>query len=130
MRTALALLVGLVMPALAAAIQYSPPQRVGTQVVRVAFVATDLEWVPEQRFYVVDGRRFALPPAALGYDRNFSFPRWLARRERVAGLRYWQFDRQASRRRVVELTFPDYRLVRRGPWVSAPGGDTVPDPPD
>lgn len=109
--------------------QLSPPQKVGGATIRIAFRSTNMEWVPEQLYFVIDGKRVALPPVATGYDRNFSAPRFIARNGRLVGLKFWGFDKQSSRRRVVELSYPDYRFVSRGPWQSAPGGDTVPDPP-
>lgn len=115
--------------ATAAPPQLSPPQNAGGSTIRIAFRSTGMEWVPEQLYFVIDGKRVALPPVVTGYDRNFSAPRFIARNGRLAGLKFWGFDKQNSRRRVVELSYPDYRFVSRGPWQSAPGGDTVPDPP-
>lgn len=124
---ALALL--LCVQAVAAPPQLSPPQKVGGSTIRIAFRSTEMEWVPEQLYFVIDGKRVALPPVATGYDRNFSAPRFIARNGRLAALKFWGFDKVNSRRRVVELSYPDYRYVSRGPWQSVPGGDTVPDPP-
>lgn len=124
-----AFILGLCMAATAAPAPLSPPQKVGRSTVRIAFRPTRMAWVPEQLYFVIDGRRVELPPLSTGYDRNFSAPRWIARDGRLRGLKFWAFDKAGSRRRVVELSYPGYRLVARGPWQSAPGGDTVPDPP-
>jgi hypothetical protein len=110
-------------------IRLSAPRRVGRQTVRVAYQQTDLDWLVNQKYFVVDGRRVALPPERLGYDRVFSAPRWIATSGRISALKFWQFNKRTSERRPVTLSFPRYRVLQRGPWRAAPGGDTVPDPP-
>lgn len=131
MRRCLFLLVVLlfVQTALAQNVKLSPPQKVGNSVVRVAFTPTDLEWLVEQKYFLIDNRRVALPPASLGYHRTFSTPRWITHGGRIAALKYWQFDTAKSLRRTVTLAFPSYRVLSRGPWIASPGGDTIPDPP-
>lgn len=129
-RLVLALWLLLTAAALAAPkVQLSPPQKVGASTVRIAFIQESLEWLGEQQYFVIDGRKVALPPASLGYDRIFSAPNWKVSGGRITGLKYWQFNKEKSTRRAVTLTFPGYKLVNRGPWAFFPGGDTVPDPP-
>lgn len=127
-----ALVLGLGTPAVVRAqpgVKLSPVKKVGRQTVRVAYTETDLEWLVTQRHFVIDGKRVALPPTKLGYDPVFSAPRWLSRAGKISGLKFWEFDKEKGRRRVVQLAYPGYRVISRGKWQDSPGGDTVPDPP-
>lgn len=111
-----------------AEVKLSPSEKVGAQTVQIAYVETDLEWLIEQRYFLVDGKKYKLPPASL-YDPVFSAPRWVSEKKKITGLKFWQFDKKAGRRRAIHASFPSYKVISRGKWERHMGGDTVPDPP-
>lgn len=116
-------------------VKLSPTERVGKQAVRIAYVETGLEWLIEQRYFLVDGRKYNLPPASL-YDRVFSAPRWTQKNKKINGLLFWQFKltkdgkgKEVPYQRAVHAAFPSYKILASTEWEVHEAGDTVPDPP-
>lgn len=126
----LALLLVAHVRAFAAPITLSPVQRVGHSSVQIALEESGSSWRDEQLYFIVDGKKVALPPASLGYDREYSMPRWQEGRGRIVGIKFWEFNNKASKRRWVHLSFPAYAVVGRGPWKVFHCDDAVPDPPN